>query len=81
MLITEQYKEPIRGVVSCYDRIIIRGTLPGQCFPQGMTAFLNTSHIRLFDYPDWAKTLNEAIHKNAEQLAAENGIEIEFIAR
>jgi hypothetical protein len=80
-LITEQYKEQIRGVVSCYDRIIIRGTLPGWCFPQGMTAFLNTYHIRLFDYPDWAKTLNEAIHKNAEQLAAENGIEIEFIRK
>lgn len=80
-MITAQYKEQIRGVLSCYDRIIIRGTLPGWCFPQGMTAFLNTCHIRLFDYPEWAKSLNDEIRKNAERLAKENGIEIEFIRK
>ncbi len=80
-LITEQYKEQIQGVLSCYDRIIIRGTIPGWCFPQGMTAFLNTHACPLFDYPEWAKSFNDEIHKNAERLAAENGIKIEFIRK
>ncbi|GFP34039.1 hypothetical protein HKBW3S42_02379, partial [Candidatus Hakubella thermalkaliphila] len=29
MLITERYKDPIHGVLSCYDRVVLRGTLPG----------------------------------------------------
>src|SRR4030042_3248310 len=80
-MITERYKDQIQGVISCYDRIIIRGTIPGWCFAEGMTAFLNAKHVLLFDYPAWAKSLNNEIHKNAEHLAAENGIKIEFIRR
>jgi len=80
-LITEQYKEQIRGVISCFDRIIIRGTIPGWCFAQGMTAYLNTIQVPLFSYPDWALPLNNQIHQNAESLAKENGVDIEFIRR
>ena len=32
-----------------------------------------------FDYPKWAQPLRDAIRENAERLAAENGIEIEFV--
>jgi len=32
MLLTERYKEQIAGVISCYDRVVIHGTLPGWCF-------------------------------------------------
>ncbi len=39
-MITETYKDQILGVISCYDRIIIQGTLPGWCFDNGMTSFL-----------------------------------------
>ena len=28
-LLTERYKDQIAGVLSCYDRIIIQGTVPG----------------------------------------------------
>ena len=80
-MITEQYKEQIRGVISCYDRVILRGTLPGWCFPEGMTGFLNANHIRIFEYLEWTKSQNEAINKNAKQLAEENGIKIEFIRK
>jgi hypothetical protein len=27
--LTERYREPLAGVLSCYDRIIVTGTLPG----------------------------------------------------
>lgn len=81
MLITEQYKEQIRGVLSCYDRIILRGTLPGWCFAEGMTSFLYASQIRIFDYPAWAQTLRDEIHHNTELIATENDIKIEFIRK
>jgi hypothetical protein len=81
-LITEQYKEQIRGVLSCYDRIIIRGTLPVWCFADGMTSFMNAKHIQIFDYTDqFANPLREEIRANTERIAAENKIEIEFIRK
>jgi len=29
--LTERYKDQIAGVLCCYDRIIIQGTVPGWC--------------------------------------------------
>jgi len=57
MLITEWYEDQIRGVLSCYDRIIVRGTLPGWCYAQGMTSFLYANQVRIFDYPIFAQSL------------------------
>ena len=31
-LLTERYAKRLAGVLSCYDRIVITGTLPGVCF-------------------------------------------------
>jgi hypothetical protein len=49
--LTERYRERLAGVLSCYDRIIVTGTLPGACYAKGMTAFLSARQIRIFDYP------------------------------
>jgi hypothetical protein len=81
MLITEQYADKISGVISCYDRIVIQGTIPGICYAQGMTSFLNTQNIRIFDYPRFAEPLRDKLRNNAEQIAKENGLEIEFIRK
>ncbi|MGA9058777.1 MAG: hypothetical protein WB763_19955 [Terriglobia bacterium] len=69
---TERRSDQITGVLSCYDRMLIQGTLPGLCFAEGMTGYLYAHHIRVFDYAQWAQTLRE----NAERLAAENGGEM-----
>jgi hypothetical protein len=78
-LLTERYAAQIAGVLSCYDRLVITGTLPSVCFPEGMATFLRLHDVRLFDYPRFAEPLREAIRANAEQIAQENGLEIEFI--
>ena len=54
-LLTERYRERLAGVLSCYDRIIVTGTLPGACYAKGMTAFLSARQIRIFDYPRFAE--------------------------
>jgi hypothetical protein len=36
-LLTDRYKNDLQGVLSCYDRIVITGTLPGVCYAQGQT--------------------------------------------
>ena len=48
--LTERYDERIAGMLSCYDRLVITGTLPGVCYADGMTRFLHAnghSHFRL----------------------------------
>ncbi len=81
MSLIERYANRIRGVISCYDRIIVQGTLPVFCFAEGMTSYLYAHQIRIFDYPRFAEPLRDAIRTNAERLAGENGIEIEFIRK
>jgi hypothetical protein len=78
---TERYAEKIRGVLSCLDRIVITGTIPGVCFAEGMTGYLYQQGIRIFDYPKWADGLREEIRANAEKIASQNGLEIEFIRK
>ena len=80
-LLTEKYKDLISGVLSCYDRVVIQGTLPGFCYAEGMTSFLYMNKIRIFDYPMFAKGLRDEIRNNAEKIAMENNIEIEFIRK
>ena len=78
-LLTERHKDQIAGVLSCYDRIIIQGTVPGWCYASGMTDYFYKHQIRIFDYPKWAEPLREALRENMERIAAENAIEIEFV--
>ena len=79
--LTERYDERIAGVLSCYDRVVITGTLPGVCYADGMTRFLHASGIRIFDYPQFAMKLRDRVRESAASLAAEAGITIEHIAK
>ena len=78
-LLTERYRERLAGVLSCYDRIIITGTLPGACYARGMTAFLSARQIRIFDYPRFAEPLRDRVRERAAELAAAAGLTIEHI--
>ena len=78
-LLTERYKDRIAGVLSCYDRIIIQGTVPGWCYASGMTDYCYKRQIRIFDYAKWAEPLREALRENMQRIAAENAIKIEFV--
>ena len=77
--LTERYAAEIAGVLSCYDRLVLTGTLPGVCFPDGMARHLRVHDIRLFDYPDFVAPLREAIRENTEAIAHEEGLKIEHI--
>ena len=78
-LLTERYAERLAGVLSCYDRIVITGTLPGVCYAQGMTSFLYAKGIRIFDYPQFASPLRDRVRERAQALAAKHGATIEHI--
>jgi len=77
----DRYDKQIEGVLSCYDRILIQGTLPRLCFAGGMTSFLYERGVRIFDYAKFAEPLRDGIRENAERIAAENGLQIQFIRK
>ena len=78
-MLTERYAARIRGVLSCFDRMVIMGTLPDIAHPQAFTRELNRRHVRIFDFTQFTQPLREQIRENAERLAKEHGITIEFI--
>jgi hypothetical protein len=80
-LLTERYGDRLHGVLSCYDRIVITGTLPGICYAAGMTGFLNAKGVRIFDYARFAEPLRDRIRDRAQRVAAEHGVTIEHIAK
>lgn len=77
----ERYQKYIAGVISCYDRVMIQGTLPIISYSRGMTRYLSRRGIRIFDFVEFVKPLTDAIKNNAEQLAAENGLKIDYIRK
>ena len=64
--LTERYDERIAGVLSCYDRVVITGTLPVVCYTAGMSGYLNARGIRIFDYPEFAKTLRDRVRERED---------------
>ncbi len=76
-----RFTKKISGVLSCFDRLIITGTLPQICYAQGMTSYLCGQGERIFDYPKFAEPFKNQLRANAQQIAKDNNIEIEFVAK
>ena len=77
----DKYADKIKGVLNCYDRVVITGTLPEICYAQAMTRFLFKLGILVFKYTEIAQTWRDQIRHNAEQIAAEHDIKIEFVRK
>ncbi len=77
--IVERYSKEIKSILSCYDRIIITGTIPGICYAEGMTKYLYNHNIRIFDYARFAEPYKEKIREQIQRISEEQGIEITFI--
>jgi hypothetical protein len=80
-LLTDRYAAKIRGVLSCFDRIVLTATLPEICHPEGMAKYLSGKGIRIFDFTKWAEPLNLEIRAHAEKLAQQCGLEVDYIKK
>jgi hypothetical protein len=78
-LLTERYADAIQGVLGCYDRIVISGHLQPLAYAKGMTKYLYSHNLRIFDYTAFAEPLRDQIRANAEGIAQAEGVAIEFI--
>ena len=80
-LLTQRYFEKISGIISCYDRVVITGTLPVLSNASHLTAYMYQNNIRIFDYAKFAESYRDTLKQNAEKIAVEAGLEIEFIRK
>jgi hypothetical protein len=58
---TERHADKIAFILSCYDRIIITGSLVDVGHAQAMTRFIGALGLAVFDYPDWANAFPRGI--------------------
>ena len=80
-LLTDRYADKIRGVLSCWDRVVVTGTIPDICYADAMARHLGKRGVRLFDFPKYAEPLRDEIRQNAERIANEAGLKIDYIQR
>jgi hypothetical protein len=79
--LVERYGSSIEGVLGCYDRMIIGGTLVRIASESGAQAWLYEKGVRCFDLGQVAEPLRDLVRANAEKVATEAGVKIEYIER
>jgi hypothetical protein len=67
-----KHQDKITGILSCFDRLIIKGYLPFN-YPLGMEGFLDRQGILIKDFPKLAKEQSTTLKEHAKQLAEQAG--------
>ena len=60
-MLTDRYATRSRGVLLCFDRLLITGTLPDICHADAFTRELHLRHVRIFDHTQFARTREIAL--------------------
>jgi hypothetical protein len=76
-----RYDKEIAGVLGCYDRLVVTGTLTEIAYPELMDSYLYREGFRAFDIGQFADPLRQRIRDNVVRLAREAGVEIEYLSR
>ena len=77
----QRHQDKIAGVLTCFDRVVITGTLPEICHAEALARYLSQRNVLLRDYAHWAEPYRDELRTHAEEVAAEAGLTIEFIRR
>jgi len=77
---SQQHEGVILGMLSGFDRILFRGTLPSVCHRAGLEAFLATYRILYKDFGAFVKRLSDQVKAHAETFAAQSGRPFHYLA-
>ena len=80
-MLTQKYQSEIRGIIGCFDRVIIGGTLGQLGYAAGMTSFFNANKWKIFDFANIFKPVTDKIIDNIKQMAESEGVEIEYVRK
>lgn len=78
-LFNDKYQDDILGTNSCFDRIVLRGSIIPVSYEKGLNQFLSANGILLKDFLPYAKDLAETIKENAKSIANEEGVQYKYI--
>ena len=65
----QRHRDKIAATLTCFDRVVITGTLPEIAHGEALARYLTQRDILLKDFPRWAEPYRKRLRHNAEQLA------------
>jgi hypothetical protein len=74
-----RYASVIEGRLTCWDRVVIAGMLPELVHKDGVYNYMRRYGVEVRDLEDHFKALNLKIRSAAEEIAARNGLQIDYI--
>lgn len=73
MRIIDKFKDKINGVLSGFDRMIIKGHIMKLFSDTGKRYFLSQENVLLKDFGEYAEKITKSVKTHAEKLAEETG--------
>src|SRR5262249_42420292 len=70
----------VLGVLSGFDRLRLRGTLPGPAHPGGLSRWPEAARAPLKDFPAYAEGRTQQLRRAIEAKAEEAGRPVEYLA-
>jgi len=80
-LLSKRYSDSIRGQISCFDRIILTGTLPQVSHAQAMEIQMHLRKRKLKDYGDFVSQTASKLRKDVELLARQQGLKVDYLLK
>ena len=77
----KKYTDAISGTISCFDRMIISGSLIRWNCPFSMTAFMIQERIHFTSFPQYAKQISQKIKDHIEGISSTEGIPVYYIRK
>lgn len=75
----QRFGDKITGVLSGYDRFVLRGSLLAIVFPEGMKRLLRLKNILLKDFGAWAQRMTEELKQASCQAARDQNRPIVYL--
>ena len=75
-----KFSDELQGVLSGFDRLLIRGTLRAICYPQGMMGYLSAASILLKDFGRHVQAVSERLKTASQTRAAQLGRKVLYLA-
>lgn len=78
-LFTTKYKNDIIGTISCFDRLLVSGSIIQLTYVKGLERYLRANHILLKDFKAHAISLAKQLKENAQSLAQKHNAQYIYL--
>jgi hypothetical protein len=78
---SERFKDSIQGVVSGFDRVLFRGSLPPLNHAHGMEVYLHMNRILYKDYDAHVKQISDRVKDRSTALVRAQSLPVQFLHR